>query len=149
MQDIYRTVFAKYPESDVLFQYKKVAMDMLHLNFPLLTTAELSAAIDYSMSEHFKDVDVTIDNNYKKVQINQTLLQVADYIMRRQPIMTTFGVLFSRHGSMPNPVYNMIDSFISGRKKMKKEMFKYPKGSEMFERYNLLQLLLNFRAVQW
>ena len=147
MQDIYRTVFAKYPESDVLFQYKKVAMDMLHLNFPLLTTAELSAAIDYSMSEHFKDVDVTIDNNYKKVQINQTLLQVADYIMRRQPIMTTFGVLFSRHGSMPNPVYNMIDSFISGRKKMKKEMFKYPKGSEMFERYNLLQLLLNFRAV--
>lgn len=144
--DYLRTNFAKYQENPVLTNYKKVAMDMLHLSFPNAQEWELAAAIDQSISDHVKDTNVTVDNNYKKRTVNNTLLGVAQYIIEKEPIITSYGVMFSRHGTVPNPLYNMIDSFINGRKAMKKEMFKYPKGSELFEKYNLLQLLLKIDA---
>lgn len=144
--DIFRTSFANYPQSQTIAKYKEIMMDMLHYNFPLLSKGELAAAIDYSISNHFKNVDVQIDNNYKKKTINMTLLEVADYIISREPIITSYGVMFNRHGAVPNPVYKMLDQFINARKVYKKEMFKYPKGSEDFEKFNLLQLLAKIDA---
>lgn len=141
-----RTALANYPQSEAITNYKQIAMKMLHQNFPLLTEQELAAAIDHSISNHFKDTPVKVDNNYKQIEIDMTLRSMADYIISKEPIITSYGVLFNRHGVVRNPLYNMIDGFIIGRKQTKKEMFKYPKGSEEFEKYNLLQILLNFRA---
>ena len=136
-----KTSFANYPDSMAIDNYKRIAMSMLRLNFPSLTEHELAASIDWSISKHLQDTPVTIDNNYKNQQVQTTLLQTVEYIMSRNPIMTSYGVLFNRHGVVPNPLYNVIDSFINRRKTHKKEMFKYPKGSELFEKFNLLQLL--------
>lgn len=144
--DNLRTPLATYPPSQTIAQYKKIMMNMLRMNFPLLSEGELAAAIDDSISRHFKDTDAVIDNNYKKKKVDMTLRALADYIMSKEPIITSYGVLFNRHGTMPNPIYHLIDGFISARKAEKKEMFKYPKGSEDFEKHNLLQLLLNLRA---
>ena len=146
MVDGMRTALANYPESEVITNYKKIMMQMLHLNFPLLTEQEIAAAVDHSISNHFKDTPVKVDNNYKKIEIDMTLRSMADYIISKEPIITSYGVLFNRHGVVKNPLYNMIESFISGRKTMKAEMFKHPKGSEQFEKYNLLQLLLKIDA---
>lgn len=139
--DKFRTPFANYPISETIANYKKIMMDMLRYNFPLLTEGELASAIDYSISKHFHDTDVKVENNYKKKIIDMTLLEVSEYIISREPIITSYGVMFNRHGVVPNPIYKMLDRFIDSRKKNKKEMFKYPKGSELFEKYNLLQLL--------
>lgn len=146
MIDKIRTSLASYPESQTIVNYKRIAMDMLHLNFPLLSEMELAAAVDDSISRHFKDTNIKVDNNYKKINIDMTLRSLADYIISKEPIITSYGVLFNRHGTVPNPIYNMLDGFINGRKAMKKEMFKYPKGSEDFEKYNLFQLLLKLDA---
>lgn len=146
MNDELRTTFAKYPDSVTIYQYKRIAMNMLRYNFPLLSDMELSAAIDNSISKHFHDTNARIDNNYKNKTVDMTLSQIADYIISREPITTSYGVMFNRHGIVPNPLYGVIDGFIKNRKVLKKEMFKYPKGSEMFEKYNLLQLLAKIDA---
>lgn len=144
--DRLRTSLATYPESPVILNYKNIMMDMLHLNFPLLSEPEIAYAVDYSISNHFSDTPVVVDNNYKNRKVDMTLLEVADYIISKEPIITSHGVLFNKHAAMPNPIYKMIDGFINARKSTKKEMFKYPKGSEDFEKYNLLQLLLKIDA---
>ena len=151
LKDTMRTSRAQYPESITIANYKQVALRMLRFNFPLLTDTELATAIDYSISKHFHDTEAKVDNNYKHATIDMNLLAVADYIVSRQPITTSYGVMFNRHGVVPNPLYNVIDGFIMNRKALKKEMFKYPKGSEMFEKYNLLQLLskIDDKIIRW
>ena len=88
--DMMRTNFATYPESPTITNYKNIMMSMLHLSFPLLTETEIAAAVDDSISRHFKDIDVKIDNNYKKLTIDMTLLEVADYSISREPIITSY-----------------------------------------------------------
>ena len=76
-----------------------------------------------------------------KTTVSTTLLQLADYINSREPIVTSFGTMFSKHGTVPNPLAIVVQQFLDARSIHKKQMFKYPKGSEMFEKYNLLQSL--------
>ena len=125
----------------VLMNYKEVVLDMLRFQFPLLSRQEIEMAVEWSIGKRMKDHPVKIDNNYKKQTVDSTILQLTEYIMERNPIITSYGVMFKRHGEIPNPIYSLVDGFIQARDKDKKEMFKYPKGSELFERYNLLQLL--------
>lgn len=144
--DMMRTNFASYPQSPMIAKYKEIAVDMLRYQFPQLSIGELAAAVDYSISNNFKDTDAEIDNNYKKKKINTTLLAISDYIITREPIITSWGVMFNRHGVVPNPLYGVIDGFINSRATLKDVMLKYPRGSENYEKYNLLQLLAKIDA---
>ena len=139
-------IYQNYEPNPILTKYKSVSRDLIKLVFPLLGIDEIDAAIDWSISNRLTDHNVQVDNNYKNQTIDMTLLQVAKYIIEREPIVTTYGVMFKKHGEVPNPIYDLIDSFIKNRKTLKKEMFKHPKGSELFEKFNLLQLLAKIDA---
>lgn len=128
-------------EHNVLVDYKNTMTRLLRSIYPHVSPFDIDQGVNYSIQKRFKNAPATITNNYLNSSIDTTILEMCDYIAERQPIVTSYGVLFKRHGTVKNPFGKVIDDFLKLRKVHKKEMFKYPKGSEMFEHFNLLQNL--------
>lgn len=124
----------------------------MYLYNPHIPQEDLESILNYSINKRLYNAKAGISNSYKRYYDPETkkykdlfheytLLQIADYIKKREPIVTAQGTMFRHHGEVPNPLANTIQSFLDLRSIHKKEMFKYPKGSEQFEKYNLLQSL--------
>ena len=128
-------------ENRVIEAYKQDFRDIMPLLIPSLTPDEVDRALDYSIDKRFTDHNISIHNSYKHAKVDMSLVKFANYVMDKKPIMTPYGVIFSRHGTVPNPLYKMVDDFVNTRQKFKKKMFQYPKGTEEFNKYNLLQLV--------
>lgn len=133
-------------EYEIINKYRETLIRNLRLVLPNLTDSELIEAVDYSLQKRMKNSNVRINNNYKKKEINMTVLELCEYILKREPIITAYGVLFKKHADAPNPIAKLLETFMEGRNVYKKKMFSYPKGSEDFEKYNLLQLLAKIDA---
>ena len=133
--------------SHAMKQYVNVIMRMISRTYPHLTPMDINEAINYSINKRYKPEEASIYNNYtKKAPVNISLLDLTDYIITREPIITASGVMFKKHGTVPNPLSKMVEDFMTSRGLLKKKMFKYPKGSEDFEYYNLLQTLAKIDA---
>lgn len=124
-----------------LSSYRDTMFRILKSMYPDASDNDLYEGIDYSISKRFKNFNLTVQNNYTNSDIELSMIEMLDYIAKRQPIITSYGTMFKQHDIVPNPMSKVIQNFLDLRKKHKKEMFKYPKGSEMFEHYNLLQAL--------
>lgn len=133
------------PKMPIVNEFKKSANFLLHLSFPQLTYREIDMAIDFSVAKYIQDHDIKLDNSYTHEEKELTLLDITNYVIEKKPIVSSSGVLFKRHGEVINLIYKLLDGFINDRKAEKKEMFKYPKGSEMYNKHNLSQLLLKIK----
>ena len=131
----------KLNQSPTIKHYKDVAFRMASINRSDIPYNVLSDAIDYSIAKRFIDSQVEIENNYKKKKVNMGLLDTCDYIDTKKPIVAASGVLFQRHENSTNLLYQVIEEFLDARTNAKNTMFKYPKGSEEFQFWNLQQLL--------
>ena len=125
----------------ILIEYRDTMTRIISSAHPRMNKDDIEKAVEYSIQKRFKNFDLNIQNKYKNKNVQMTMLEMLDYIKKREPIITSYGTMFKKHEQVPNPMAKVIQSFLDLRKKHKKEMFKYPKGSEMFESFNLLQQL--------
>ena len=126
--------------SSTIQNYKQTMIEVMKL-YCDCDERLISNAIDYSINKRYQKNMCKVDNSYTH-QVNQmSLLALADYITDRQPIVTAHGTMFKKHADVPNPMGVVIQQFLDQRGKDKKMMFKFPKGSEDYEKYNLMQQL--------
>ena len=128
-------------EKNIIDLYKKDMTDILKLIYPSLTREYIDNALDYSIKKRYNEVTAHLNNSYTKTKQDMNLFKLTNWILKKEPIITAYGVLFKKHADTENPLIDMIAMFMNNREIHKKEMFKYPKNSELFEKYNLLQLL--------
>ena len=126
-------------QSATLNNYKDTMTRIMRSMYPHMTPGDIKSAIDYSIDKRLYNGTVNVYNHYTNKTIDMSILDMCDYIATREPIITSYGVLFKKHETVPNPMGKVIQSFLDLRGIHKKEMFKFPKGSEEFEHYNLLQ----------
>lgn len=127
----------------VLERYREEMTRIIKRLHPQANNNEIRRAIEYSIRKRYKEHNCVLDNNYTKKQVKTTLLAMADYIDAKEPICTAYGVLFRKHGEVPNPLIDLIKSFMDGRDQYKKQMFKYLDAHDYdnVAKYNLFQLL--------
>lgn len=128
-------------ESPTILKYKNTMNRCIRMYYPEMDPREINNVLDYSIQKRYKQSNAQVANSYTNKTANMTLLAVADYIASREPIVTAFGTMFRKHGEVPNPMSVVVQSFLDMRSVHKKMMFKHPRGSEQFEKYNLLQSL--------
>lgn len=121
--------------------YKEQMQRMTKRVYPHIPDSSIENALNYSMNKRYRQVSATIDNNYTKRSTDIYLKDLTDYILAKEPICTGWGVLFKKHGTVPNPLGNMIKNFMDLRGVHKNMMFQYPKGTAEFAKYNMMQLL--------
>ena len=123
--------------------YRGTMFRMMHLVLPELGDDELNRALDYSINKRLYNSQIGIIDSYRGDTFNKSMVmtEMVNYLVNRKPILTSFGCLFTQHGECPNPMYYLIQEFSDRRDAYKKEMFKYEKGSELFNKYNLFQLI--------
>ena len=128
-------------ENEMLNRYSKEMNNMIKLIYPKCDTNIIQEAIEYSIQKRLKNRECTLSNNYTHKETTTSMLEITDVILRARPVMTSFGVLFKRHTKNKDILYDFIEALIVLRNKFKKKMFTYPKGTELFGRYNQLQTL--------
>ena len=133
------------PSGKVIEFYRDDMRNIINRLCPKLTLDEIEEAMNYSIATAYKagkekwGHNVVVDNNYTKQRAEMDFLTLANEMIEQKPIITTQGVLFKRHG-VKNPFYNFIQYLLDKRDEAKKEMKKYPKGSELYNKWNLKQL---------
>lgn len=133
-------------EQKAVYEYNKVLRDIVQVAFPSLTIKDIDEAIRYSISKRYKEEKCTINNNYTHKKVEITLLELTNYVLEKEPIITAWGVMWKKKGTVPNPLLHMIKGFMDNRGILKNKMFQYPKGSADYEKYMLLQLLAKLDA---
>jgi len=121
--------------------YRDMMFRIMRLIIPTLGDNELNRAIDYSINKRAYNAQIEIQDSYRGEAFNKKsqIIQTVNYIITRKPILTSFGCMFTQHGDTPNPMYKLIQEFADTRDAYKKEMFKYDKGTELYNKYNMLQ----------
>lgn len=124
--------------------YEDEMVRLIKLYWPHMTHQDIRKAVQYSMNKRYKETACVIDNNYTKTQTESTLIEMANWINEREPICTSYGVMFKKKNpDKPNPLIELIRTLVEGRDIYKKEMFKYLDMHDYVNaaKYNLSQLL--------
>lgn len=127
----------------ILQKYSDEMVRSMQRLYPQMTRQDIRKAVEYSIKKRYSEKTCRMENNYTGQQVQTTLLEMTNYILKKQPICTAYGVLFRKKGEVPNPLADLIKSFLDDRDVNKRKKFEYleKRDYDNVAKYDLFQLL--------
>ena len=113
-----------YNDSQFIKLYKEEMLSNMKQINPDWDEEKMESILDKMIESRFVNPKVTLDNNFTGETRDTTLLSVFDWVLDRKPIIAGNGTFYKNQYEAMNPIANMLDFFLTSRKKLKKEMFK-------------------------
>lgn len=111
-------------DSQFITLYKEEMLSNMKQINPDWDESKMESILDKMIKEKFVNPKVTLDNNYTGDTRDTTLLSVFDWVLDRKPLIAGNGTFYKNQYEAMNPIAEMLDNFLTTRKKYKKAMFK-------------------------
>ena len=126
--------------SHVIDRYEEKIATMYSRIHPELDSNVIREQVRRITNESVKDIPCQMHNNVTHECLETSVLGAFDWIDQRNPIITGNGTFFMQHAEKLAPSVKMLEKLQSDRKKVKKEMYQYKKGSIEYTNRNIKQL---------
>lgn len=96
--------------------------------------------VDELIDNNLRNIPCKLHNNITHETIETSMVDTFEWIENRNPIITGNGTFFKQHSEYLAPTVKMLEKLQANRKKKKKEMYQYQKGSVEYTNANIQQL---------
>lgn len=124
----------------VLERYQDRIIDMYCKAHPNFDRSMVASKVIELTNNSMKNIPCQLHNNITNDRIQTTMLDTFVWIENRQPIITGNGTFFKQHEEYLAPTVKMLEKLQANRKKKKKEMYQFPKGTVEYNNANVGQL---------
>ena len=124
---------------NVVTAYQNQIRDMYMKMHPDVNPERVTELIQEFTERNMRDIPCVMHNNMTHETRESTMLNTFNWIEQRSPIITGNGTFFKQHAEYLAPTVIFLETEQKYRKKLKKEMFQYPKGSIEYNNKNIGQ----------
>lgn len=126
-------------DSTFLNIYKDKIVDAMTTAHPDWDGDKVEKQVMKILLRDLKNPQAIADNNYTHQSSKTNLLTILDWAFDKEPIIAGNGTFYKQHAESENPNAEMVDGFLTDRKKYKKQMFAIE--DELSHAYMALDLL--------
>lgn len=107
---------------------------------PNVNPDKVRQLIEQLTNQSFRNIPCEMHNNITHETLQTSMVDVFEWVEDRGPIISGNGTFFKQHKECLSPTVKMLEKLQSNRKKKKKEMYSYPKGSIEYTNANVAQM---------
>ena len=103
---------------------KQDYFNKIKLLYKNIDEKKLLKIIDKKIDNTFSPEEIVVYNNYKEKKVISDSEKICNYILKKKPIINAVGCMWKQHHEEKNPTLDLLETILSDRKKLKKEMFQ-------------------------
>ena len=126
--------------SNVIERYQDRVAKMYLRSHPNVDPTMVNSLVMNRINEQVRNIPCQLHNNITHELINTSIVDTFEWIENRNPIISGNGTFFMQHSEYLAPTVKMLEKLQANRKKKKKEMYQYQKGSVEYNNANVGQL---------
>ena len=126
--------------STVVERYQNRVADMYIRTHPNVDPNMVRSMVSKIVNDRLRNIPCTMHNNITHETLETTMVDTFEWIENRNPIISGNGTFFKQHAEYLAPTVKMLEKLQANRKKKKKEMYGYQKGSVEYTNCNIGQL---------